>query len=112
MTERMKPSGIGWLGDIPESWKVKPLKYLAECNRRVLLENTRPDYRFRYVDIGSVSYENGIEEYQEMVFEDAPSRARRLVNLGDTIISTVRTYLKAIALFDTMGRSATQRCIR
>lgn len=98
MAEKMKQSGIGWLGDIPESWNVKPLKYLAECNQRVLFENTRPDYRFRYVDIGSVSYENGIEEYQEMTFENAPSRARRLVNVGDTIISTVRTYLKAIAL--------------
>jgi len=100
MTEKMKPSGIGWLGDIPENWNVKPLKYLAECNQRALFENTRPDYRFRYVDIGSVSYENGIEEYQEMVFEGAPSRARRLVSVGDTIISTVRTYLKAIALID------------
>ena len=100
MTEKMKPSGIGWLGDIPENWNIKPLKYLAECNQRVLFENTRPDYRFRYVDIGSVSYENGIEEYQEMAFEDAPSRARRLVSVGDTIISTVRTYLKAIALVD------------
>lgn len=100
MAEKMKPSGIGWLGDIPGSWNVKPLKYLAECNQRVLFENTRPDYRFRYVDIGSVSYENGVEEYQEMAFEDAPSRARRLVNVGDTIISTVRTYLKAIALVD------------
>lgn len=32
-----------------------------------------------------------------MVFEDCPSRARRIVKKGDIIISTVRTYLKAIA---------------
>jgi type I restriction enzyme S subunit len=31
-----------------------------------------------------------------MNFENAPSRARRIVKKGDTIISTVRTYLKAI----------------
>ena len=29
MAEQMKPSGIDWIGDIPESWKVRPLKYLA-----------------------------------------------------------------------------------
>ena len=34
---------------------------------------------------------------EQMVFEDAPSRARRLVRDGDTIVSTVRTYLRAIA---------------
>lgn len=29
MSERMKPSGIDWIGDIPESWSVKRLKYLG-----------------------------------------------------------------------------------
>ena len=98
MAEQMKPSGIDWIGDIPESWKVKPLKYLAKCNQDVLLETTAPDYSFRYVDIGSVTYARGITEYQELRFEDSPSRARRRVSVGDTIISTVRTYLKAIAI--------------
>lgn len=98
MAEQMKPSGIDWIGDIPESWKVRPLKYLAKCNQDVLLETTAPDYSFRYVDIGSVTYERGITGYQELHFEDSPSRARRKVSVGDTIISTVRTYLKAIAI--------------
>lgn len=98
MAEQMKPSGIDWMGDIPESWKVRPLKYLAKCNQDVLLETTAPDYSFRYVDIGSVTYERGITGYQELRFEDSPSRARRKVSVGDTIISTVRTYLKAIAI--------------
>ena len=26
----MKPSGVGWIGDIPESWECKRLKYVAE----------------------------------------------------------------------------------
>ena len=98
MAEQMKPSRIDWIGDIPESWKVRPLKYLAKCNQDVLLETTAPDYSFRYVDIGSVTYERGITGYQELRFEDSPSRARRKVSVGDTIISTVRTYLKAIAI--------------
>ena len=28
----MKPSGIDWLGDIPEGWEVKDLKYLLDRN--------------------------------------------------------------------------------
>jgi type I restriction enzyme S subunit len=35
-----------------------------------------------------------------MIFNKAPSRARRVVRGGDVIISTVRTYLEAIAPID------------
>lgn len=49
-----------------------------------------------YVDIGSVSYREGIINKELIKFEDAPSRARKIVNHNDIIISTVRTYLKSI----------------
>jgi len=50
-----------------------------------------------YVDIGGVDNIRGIFEREEYLFETAPSRARRIVRDGDVIISTVRTYLRAIA---------------
>ena len=28
---KLKPSGIAWLGDIPEHWEVKKLKYVLDC---------------------------------------------------------------------------------
>lgn len=31
MTEKMKPSGIAWIGDIPQSWKISRLKYNITC---------------------------------------------------------------------------------
>ena len=99
-TVPMKDSGIEWIGEIPEEWEVTPLKYISICNKDVLSENTNPSLTFNYVDIGSVTYEKGIQEFQEIKFEDSPSRARRIVCLGDTLISTVRTYLKAIAYVD------------
>lgn len=30
MTEKMKPSGIAWIGDIPTGWQVKKIKYFTE----------------------------------------------------------------------------------
>lgn len=84
----------------PNGWDIHPLKYVSYSNRYVLPEATPADYTFRYVDIGAVNETQGIYEYKEMSFEEAPSRARRLVSKGDTIISTVRTYLKAIAYID------------
>ncbi len=93
----MKDSGVEWLGEIPEHWEIKPLKSVATCNDETLKDSTPIDLHLKYVEIGSVSLENGIEEIQNTTFKDAPSRARRIVRENDIIISTVRTYLKAIA---------------
>ncbi len=92
-----KPSGIEWLGDVPEHWDVKRLKYSASINDEALPETTSPDFEFEYVDIGGVNAVDGITATEQVVFENAPSRARRKVRHGDTIVSTVRTYLRAIA---------------
>lgn len=93
----MKDSGIPWIGEIPKNWEICPLKYLCSYNNETLPENTNGEYEFDYVDIGSVTYGKGIENYQHLKFSKAPSRARRLVKTGDIILSTVRTYLKATA---------------
>ena len=29
--KNLKPSGVDWIGDVPEGWKVVPLRYLGEC---------------------------------------------------------------------------------
>ena len=92
----LKQSGIEWLGEVPEHWEVKPLKRWVRLNARTLGQKTSPDFEFRYVDIGSVQTGRLVKEPERIRFEAAPSRARRVLRRGDTIISTVRTYLKAI----------------
>ena len=93
----LKPSGVEWLGDVPEHWEVKRLKLVASTNDDSLSETEDPHRPISYVDIGSVDSIAGIFQTKETIFEDAPAGARRLVKHGDTIISTVRTYLRAIA---------------
>jgi type I restriction enzyme S subunit len=92
-----KDSGLSWLGPVPSHWGAKPIKAIASLNDDALPDTTSPDYHLSYVDIGSVSLGAGIERTEEFAFAAAPSRARRLVRDGDVIVSTVRTYLKAIA---------------
>ena len=89
-------SGIMWINLVPEHWGIQKLKFIASCNDDVLGEEVDPDLSIHYVDIGSVS-EGNIVVTEEISFSNAPSRARRLVRHGDIIISTVRTYLRAIA---------------
>jgi len=94
---KYKDSGIESVPIIPIEWEVKPLKYIAKCNINVLSESTNGETIINYIDISSVVYGKGISNVQELIFSKAPSRARRIVHAGDTIISTVRTYLKAVA---------------
>ena len=70
---------------------------MASINDDALGEDTDPDFEMEYIDIGNVDSSGRISELASYRFEDAPSRARRRVRDGDVIISTVRTYLQAIA---------------
>ena len=96
----MKDSGVEWLGQIPAHWEVRRLKYISSVNKETLPDSTDPDYLFYYVDIGCVSTGTISKKLELLKYSNAPSRARRVVSKGDTIISTVRTYLKAIYHFE------------
>jgi type I restriction enzyme S subunit len=95
----LKDSGVEWLGEIPGHWEVKRLKHIARINLNTLTEGTEPDYVIKYIDIGNVGENGLLAEPEKMIFGNAPSRARRIIKKDNVIISTVRTYLKAIAHF-------------
>ena len=92
-----KDSGVEWLGEIPSHWDVKRLKRVATWNDEVLPEWTDSALEMTYVDIGGVDPEQGIVKREKFTFETAPTRARRKVRNGDVVVSTVRTYLRAIS---------------
>lgn len=79
------------------SEKTIRLKYVAESNRQTLPEDTPADFAFHYVDISAVTQGNVEVPDEQIIFEAAPSRARRRAESGDTLVSTVRTYLRAVA---------------
>ena len=85
---------------LPPSWVSKRLKYLATHNNEVLAESTDEEKEIDYIEISGVSLSHGIEEITRIAFGKAPSRARRKVRSSDILISTVRTYLRAIATVD------------
>ena len=84
------------LGLIPEGWHVADLGAIADVNS----ESLTPGHgiqNINYVDISSVS-PGRIEKIIPMPFENAPSRARRIVRSGDTIWSTVRPNRKSYSI--------------
>lgn len=63
------------------------------CDRAVKWDpRSEPTVTFRYIDISSIDGQK-IRRATSVIGADAPSRARQLVRAGDTVLSTVRTYL-------------------
>lgn len=111
-TVPMKDSGIDWIGQVPQGWGVKPLKYLASYDDETLTQSEiNSNRKIDYVDISSVEFTKGINGHQEFSTLEAPSRARKIAKKGDTIISTVRTYLKAIAYVNNDYIVSTGFCV-
>lgn len=96
----MKDSGIEWIGAIPQSWRTMPIKHCCKINLESLKDTEKDDLLINYIDISSADENGNINFVDEITFLNAPSRARRIIRKGDVIISTVRTYLKVIALID------------
>lgn len=70
------------------------------CNRIDAVDpSDEPNKSFTYVDIASIDNRaNRIATPKRLLGKDAPSRARQKIRTGDTLFSTVRTYLKNIAI--------------
>ena len=84
------------MSELPEGWAKATL---AELCLPVEKHDPRerPDDRLVYIDIGGIDNQR-IVEAKVINGSEAPSRARQLVRVGDTVLSTVRTYLKKTAL--------------
>ncbi len=83
---------------LPEGWVWKTLSSITQPILKIRPES-EPEKVFTYLDISGIdNYRNVIAETKSYRGADAPSRARQQVRSGDVLFSTVRTYLKNIAV--------------
>lgn len=76
------------LGDIPKGWKIASVSEMADLNAYSLGKNDPLDY-LEYIEISEVR-QGEISNIQTFRRGEEPSRARRRLRHGDTVISTVR----------------------
>lgn len=83
--------------DIPESWKWVRLRVVVYSRGQV-----SPRSKFSYIDIGSIDNKNQRLNPEENIIDanQAPSRARKIVDQGDILYSTVRPYLHNMCIID------------
>jgi len=82
--------------EIPEIWE-----WCRLGNLYADLGTVNPESKFSYIDVGSIdnsSFEIDYSNIQDIEANEAPSRARRKVKVGSVLYSTVRPYLKNVAI--------------
>ncbi|WP_417607087.1 restriction endonuclease subunit S [Oceanimonas baumannii] len=83
------------LGEIPEGWEAGTLNDVAYLNKSSWSKKTLPE-ELLYVDLSNTK-QGVIEVATPYASSEAPSRARRRLSDGDTIIGTVRPGNKSYA---------------
>lgn len=94
----MEKSG---LGEIPRGWAPGALSMVCDLNASSWSAKTLPA-SVKYVDLANTK--NGeVIEVQTMEGSSIPSRARRILEAGDTIVGTVRPGNRSFALVGEAG---------
>lgn len=84
------------LGEIPEGWTVGTIADHCFLNAKSWTQRTLPA-AVHYVDLANAK--NGVvSQVQQFSASEAPSRARRILRAGDTIVGTVRPGNRSFAL--------------
>jgi type I restriction enzyme M protein len=87
--------------DIDPSWELKELKTLCSINASSGEPKDLFDETFIYLDISSVESLTGkIDFSNKLTTRDYPSRARRIIQRNDILMSSVRPNLKSFAYVD------------
>lgn len=86
-----------YLIDSPSFWNWSRLAYVTKNHGQ-----TVPDKDFCYIDVGTLDnvHQRLAVEENLVSANDAPSRARKIVQVGDVLYSTVRPYLHNICIVD------------
>ena len=99
-TAALFPNNFEYLESVklPAGWKIGSLSKLSNMFE-VNPESTNSSFNnqeISYIDIASVGFGFLKSKPERMCYDDAPSRARRVVRQGDILISTVRPKRKSL----------------
>ena len=111
MTEKMKPSGIAWIGDIPQDWNIKRVKYLASLKGRIGWQGLTSD---EYIDEGpylitGVDFQNGGIDWSNCVHisEERWAEAPEIhIQNGDLLITKDGTVGKVAIVSGLEGKAS------
>ena len=82
--------------DVPEAWRWARIREVTSDRGQKV-----PDTAFTYIDVTAIDKDNGsVVGSKVLESDEAPSRARKITQLGDVIFSCVRPYLLNVAVIE------------
>lgn len=97
-TAEFEETELGW---VPRGWKEGSIPDIAFINSTSWGTKNQPDY-VNYVDLSNAK-DGIISSIEEIPFEDAPSRARRILKKDDLIFGLVRPANRSFAYVHVDG---------
>ncbi|HCC2628870.1 TPA: restriction endonuclease subunit S [Klebsiella quasipneumoniae] len=97
-TAEFEETELGW---VPRGWKEGSIPDIAFINSTSWGTKNQPDY-VNYVDLSNTK-DGIISSIEEIPFEDAPSRARRILKKDDLIFGLVRPANRSFAYVHVDG---------
>lgn len=111
MAEKMKPSGIDWIGDIPCTWNIKRIKYFAQLKGRIGWQGLTSD---EYTDVGpylitGIDFSDGGINWENCVHitEERWAEAPEIhIKNGDLLITKDGTVGKVAIVENLQGKAS------
>lgn len=111
MTEKMKPSGIAWIGDVPESWNLLKLKYFSYLKGRIGWQGLTAD---EFIDEGpylitGTDFENGRIQFDRSyhISEARYAQAPEIqLQIGDLLVTKDGTVGKMAYVDELPGKAS------
>ena len=99
-----KPSGVEWLGDVPEHWELRKLKFIAaQVSEKVEIKSDNTNY----IGLENIESWTGKLVESELVTEGTASRFRK----NDVLFGKLRPYLAKVYLAEDEGFCSTEALV-
>ena len=100
----LKPSGVEWLGEVPEHWEVKRLEYVAPRSDTIV----EPDGTDELPYVGLEHVEPWTGRVLPLDDPPAPDSTSNSFNAGDVLFGKLRPYLAKAFCAEFTGRCSTE----
>jgi restriction endonuclease S subunit len=102
---RMKDSGIEWIGEIPEHWDIRRIKYLSNIRN---VKASDGDNDKTYVGLESIESKTGKLLTNNNDEQQAVGETANIFRKGDVLFGKLRPYLAKCIVADFNGRCTSE----
>jgi len=103
--ERYKDSGVEWLGEIPEHWEVKKIKYLANV---INVKASDSDNNKTYIGLENIESKTGKLLVDDIDEQQVIEGTSNVFEKNDVLFSKLRPYLAKCLIADFSGRCTSE----